>query len=343
MGLLYEEDLIEIANCSFIPWDKLKGKTILITGGTGLIGSTLIRGILYFNSKNSFGIKIVALVRDMNKAEKIFHNEMGAGISFVSGCVEELPDICEPIDYIIHGAGNTVSKLFVEQPVETVRTAVLGTENLLKLAVNKRVKGFVFLSSMEVYGYPERGHKVSEKEIGSLSPLNVRNSYPISKQLCEALTCAYSKEYGIKANIIRLTQTFGAGISKTDNRIFAYFVRCAVEKKDIVLKTKGETERSYLYTSDAVTAILMVLLCGESGQAYNASNEETYCSIAKMANTVAKQAGVGVKYEIDNNEMNGFADTLYMDLDTSCLKKLGWKPSVESIEEMYRRAIKAYV
>ena len=203
-------------------------------------------------------------------------------------------------------------------------TALKGTENILELAKAKKVSGMVYLSSMEVYGHPEKGHKVTEDEIGALSPLDIRNSYPISKIQCESLCFAYAKEYGVPAMSIRLTQTFGPGVNYNDGRVFAEFARCVIEKRDIVLKTKGETERSYLYTADAATAILTVLLKGEPGQAYNAANEDTYCSIAQMAEMVAKQGGVKVRYDIQDEVGNGYPKALYMDLDTEKLKALGW-------------------
>ena len=144
-----------------------------------------------------------------------------------------------------------------------------------------------------------------------------------------------------------MTQTFGSGINYNDTRIFAYFARCVIEKQDIVLKTKGATERSYLYTTDAVTAILMVLLKGKNGQAYNAADEKTYCSIAEMAEKVAEDGGIKVRYELQDEMLNGFPQTLYMDLDTTLLKKLGWEPicawggGVKPIIGMYRRMVRS--
>ena len=179
---------------------------------------------------------------------------------------------------------------------------------------------------MEVYGYPEKGHKVAESEIGEFTPLNLRNSYPIGKIMCETMCCAYAEEYKVPVKMVRLTQTFGPGVNYNDNRIFAYFGRCVKEKKDIVLKTAGETERCYLYTTDAVTAILTVMLKGKNGEAYNAANEETYCSIAEMAERIASENGINVVYDIQPPEMNGFPQTLYMYLDTTALQELGWRP-----------------
>lgn len=323
----FEDDISDVSRCDFIPWNELRQKTVFLTGGTGLIGSMCIKSLLYAARERNLNLKIIALVRDENKASQRFKGELKTGnLKLVSGNVEKLPIVFDGIDYIIHAASNTASKDFVEHPVETIRTSVVGTENVLQLALDKHIKGLVYLSSMEVYGYPERGHKVTENEIGALSPQDVRNSYPLAKQLCESLICAYAREYNVPGKIIRLTQTFGAGVSEKDNRIFAYFLKCAALKQDIILRTKAETERSYLYTTDAVTAILTVLLKGKSGHAYNAADEKTYCSIAEMAGKVAKDAGISVRYEIQDESTNGFPQTLYMDLSTALLQSLGWYP-----------------
>lgn len=318
------EDMELVCNADFIPWEKLKDKTIFVTGATGLIGYTLVNSLVYASKKKSLNIKVIALVRDIERAKERF-KDISDEITFLVGNVEKFPEITEKIDYIIHGASQTASKAFINQPVETIMTALKGTENMLELAKNKNVSGMVYMSSMEVYGHPQKGHKVTENEIGNLSPLDVRNSYPISKIQCESLCCAYAKGYGIPVMSVRLTQTFGPGVNYNDTRVFAEFARCVSEKRDIVLKTKGETERSYLYTADAATAILTILLKGAPGQSYNAADEKTYCSIAEMAEKVAKSGGINVRFEIEDENKNGFPKALYMDLDTSLLRSLGWK------------------
>ena len=323
---IFYEDISDITKADFIDWEKLKNKTIFVTGGTGLIGATLIKGLDFANKEKNLEIKIIALVRNIKKAEQIFSDVSKDTLEFAEGSVEALPEIKEDIDYIIHGASPTRSRTFVDNPVETIHTAVIGTDNILKLAKEKNVSGMVYMSSMEMYGYPEKGHKVTEEESGALSPLDVRNSYPISKQLCENLCVSYAKEYGINANIIRLTQTFGSNAKDDDTRIFSYFAKCVENGEDIVLKTAGESERSYLFGIDAATSILTVLLKGEPGMAYNAADESTYASIAEMAKAVAKDGGINVRFDIQDVKDNGFPDTVYMDLDTSKIRELGWKP-----------------
>ncbi len=309
----FQEDMEHIVSASFIDWNALQSKTFFVTGATGLIGYNLIAGLMYANKKYGLNVKVKALVRDENKAKERFadfKDEIGTTLEFVLGSVEKPINIEGTIDYIVHGASVTSSKGFVEQPVETIRTALDGTINMLELAKEKNVTSMVYLSSMEVYGYPTKGKKVTEDQIGTFVPQDIRNSYPLSKVQCEALCYSYAKEYGVPAKIIRLTQTFGAGVNYTDNRIFAYFGRCVDQKENIVLKTLGETERSYLYATDAVTAILVILQKGANGESYNAADEQTYCSIADMAQQVAASAGIEVEFDVQPAAANGFPNPL---------------------------------
>lgn len=305
--------------------EEFKGMNIYITGATGLIGASLVNELLTYNDVN-----IILQVRNEAKAKKLFEDK----VKYIVCDLLETPKYEGDIDYIVHCANPTSSQFFVNNPVETINTAVNGTINILKFAKNKAVKGFVFLSTMEVYGFPERGHRVKENEGGSFDSAVVRNCYPLSKQTCESLCVSYASEYGVPARVLRLTQTFGPGIDYNDGRVFAEFARCAIEGRNIVLKTKGETERSYLYTLDAVSAILTVLLKGKDGEIYTAANEDTFCSIYEMARMVADMGGINVLIEEQDTSKMGYANTLHMDLDTSKLKSLGWKPKY-GLKEMY--------
>lgn len=336
---IYQEDMYFIASFPSIAWDKLRNKNILVTGGTGLIGSTLINALLYANEKKALNLHVIALVRSLEKAQAIFSENKS--LQYVIGTVEDLPKIDMAVDYIVHGASPTASTFFVEHPVETIKTAVNGTLNLLELAVEKQVQGFVYLSSMEVYGAPHTDDVIPETQGTTVDTMSVRSCYPEAKRLCESLCASYASEYKVPAMAIRLAQTFGSGVAKDDGRVFAEFARCAMHKQDIVLQTAGTSKRCYLYTADAVTAILTVLLSGKAGEAYNAANRETYCSIVEMAQMVADKLADGkikVLVPTDGKHEQKFPPPHNLNLDTDKVQILGWSAD-KGLVDMYKRMI----
>ncbi|MDP9466312.1 MAG: NAD(P)-dependent oxidoreductase [Actinomycetota bacterium] len=336
-----QEDLERVCSTAGIPWQSLHGKDVLVTGATGLIGRALVKALLWYSLQHDHAVRVIAVVRDVAKARSRFSGalETGAPLSLVHGDVSALPPLDGTVDFVVHGASATASRDFVSRPVDVIRTALHGTEQVLELARTQRVTSVVYLSSMEVYGVPDGSRRIGESDFQGFDPMLLRSSYPESKRMAEALCAAYAGQHGVPAKVLRLAQTFGPGVDRDDQRLFAQFARAAVEGRDVVLHTSGETERSSLYTSDAVSAILTVLLRGGDGEAYNAANEETYRSVRATAELVARTCGptpVRVRMEPQELATSGYAPTLKMDLDTAKLRSLGWRPSV-GLAEMYRR------
>ena len=345
---IFRADMEYIADCDYLPWEHFADKTILVTGATGLLGFNLVSALSYVALQKNISLRILALVRDEDKAQKRFAGALanGAPIRFVFGDLDHIPAIDEHLDFIVHGGSPTASRYFVEYPVETIMTNLHSSTYLLELAKANHVKSFLFLSSMEVYGGIHQHEKVAENHPSYVDTMASRSSYPEVKRMVESLCACYADEFHVPAKAIRLTQTFGAGVRENDNRVFAQFARSVMTHEDIVMFTKGRTHRSYLYTSDAITAILTVLLHGKSGEAYNAANEQTYCSIKEMADTVAnlpiirkKFAGpVRVVIDETRNKGNMYPPELYMDLDTSKLQSLGWRAKY-GLDDMFTRMI----
>lgn len=345
---IFKEDMDEIANAPFLSWKAFKDKVIFVTGATGLIGFNLVSALLYASEVHHLGLKVLALVRSRKKAENRFHEILVSGLplGFVEGTLTDIPPVEGNIDFIIHGASPTASRYFAEHPVETIQDNFAGASRLLELAKAKRTESILFLSSMEVYGSLHRQEKVDETHECFIDTMNPRSSYPEVKRMIEALFASYAAEYHVPAKVIRLTQTFGAGVRDNDNRVFAQFMRSAMAGNDIILLTKGGTRRCYLYTADAVAAILTVLLKGKAGEAYNAANESTYVSIREMAEAVAslplvtKHTGKkpAVKIQMSPETARLYPPELYMDLDTSKLRALGWKAE-RNLKEMLERMI----
>ena len=318
------EDLQEIISSPLINWDKLKNKNIFITGGTGLIGSILVKSILLKNELENTNIKMVLLVRNKDEAEKIFgKNDY---LDYLVSNIQDYTPIDKKFDYIIHGASPTKSKFFVENPVETNDIAVLGTKNILEQAKISNVESFIYLSSMEMQGF--------------INPLEARSSYSLGKRMCELYSYSYFKEYNIPAKIARIAQTFGAGISQKENRVYKIFADSVLEKKDILLKTKGTTIINFSYTTDTVIGLLYILLNGKNGEAYNLVSEKTGMTILDSAKWLAEKYGenkVNVIIE-KTNENNGFAPDNKMILSNEKLKKIGWKPKY-NLKQGYERLL----
>lgn len=328
-----------------INWTDLDGSTILVTGATGLIGSLFIRSIMYCANQRNINIKILAQVRNTEKADKIFADYKNlANLEYVVGDVRTTPTIGGEVDYIIHAASITASKMMIEQPVETLLTSVEGTKNMLELARAKKVKSFIYISSMEVYGTftGAKAQNVTENDLGYINNLAVRSNYPESKRLCENMCIAYSSEYNVPVKIARLSQTFGAGILPGENRVFAQFARSAAAHEDIVLHTEGKSEGNYCYSSDSVKGLLTILLKGENGQAYNVVNPQTHTTIADMAKMVCDNFSDGqskLVFDIPAENKYGYAADTKMKLNADKLIALGWQPQVD-LTEAYNRLIR---
>ena len=327
---------------SDLPFEEFRNRSFLITGATGLIGSLLVRALLYCNRVHDLKLKIYAVVRNVEKARGIFGADTAELEYVVADLAGDEVEGSFDCDYVIHAAAVTTSKLMVSDPVGTIRTAIDGTEKLLKLAVEKKAKSFVYISSMEVYGQPKTEGKTAEKDLGYIDIGTVRSCYPEGKRMCECLCNAYASQYGLNVKSARLAQTFGAGILPTENRVFAQFAKSAMNGEDIVLHTTGESEGNYVYTADAVRAILLLLVKGASGEAYNIANEESHTTIRNMAELVAEKiAGNVIRVVLDIPEDGsalGYAPPVKMWLDASKMRSLGWEPEV-SLTDSYRRMI----
>lgn len=338
---ILKQDAEEIAFDKGIDFNKLKNKTILLTGATGIIGKTILRALILVNNEFQLNIKILAVVRNCTLAQEKLKDIDTEKIEMLEHDVMQKFKVDEPIHYIIHGASITRSLEFVKKPVETIKVAIHGSENILELAKEKKVKGVVYLSSMEVYGKIEKEkNPIIESQYGYIDIGNVRSSYSEGKQMVECMCKSYQEEYNVPVMIVRLAQTFGAGVSYYDERVFAEFARCLVEGKDIVLHTKGGTIRNYCYLSDAVRAIFYVLLKGENGEAYNVANKNNTVSIKEMAELVIRLSDnkICLRFEIEDEKIHGYNPEMVTILDTTKIEKLGWKANV-SLEESYRRLI----
>lgn len=324
MTKLELEDIKLVAELPY-NWEKLTNKTILISGGTGFIGSLLCNVLRYRNEKYKQNIKVICI------SFSTYEND--GTVSYIKGDITKPITIEGKIDFILHMASNTHPEQYKVDPVGTITANIFGAYNLLNIAKDKKSQRFIMASSCEIYGdgaeYP-----MKESYSGYIDCNTARAGYNESKRLCESLCQSFAQQYGIESVVFRLARVFGADKTKKDTKAMAQFIRNAVNGDDIVLKSEGKQKYSYIYVADAVSGILKVLLDGKSGETYNISAEYDEKSLKDYAEYLAKLGKSKVIYQIEKNSNASQAQNALLDI--SKIKGIGFKPIFTVSEAIYR-------
>lgn len=331
MNNIQELDIQEFCS-NFSLSTNLEDTRFLITGATGLVGSTLVRCLLSLKRN----VSITIPVRNKIKALSMYEDETDHLKIIECDLLEYCANIEDEFDYIIHCASPTNGKYMSEHPVDTFELAVESTRALLVYALNHSIKGLVYVSSLEYYGQNLDDRIIAENFLGYVDATSPRSSYPLGKRAAEYLCVMYAKQYGVNVKVARLTQTFGAGVAADDNRVFAQFARSVMAGTDIILHTTGESAKPYCYTTDCASAILTILLKGSNGEAYNVANQDSYISICEMAEFLRDNFNPEIKVTVEEHPEMGYAPVTKLHLSSEKLMSLGWKPQY-NLKEMFRR------
>lgn len=304
----------------------LRSSSIMITGATGLIGSFLVDALLEYNSLENADIQIYALGRSKTRLQKRFEGAITDHLHFVEHDVNQSPTFDFAIDYVIHAASNAYPASFAEDPVGTILNNVFGTQYLLHYAKEHHAKRFLFVSSGEVYGQGDPNLKAfPENFSGYVDPTEPRSCYPSSKRTAETLCVSYTQQFGLETVIARPCHIYGPNTTASDNRASVQFMNNAIRGEDILMKSKGTQMRSYCYVADCASAILTILLCGQSKEAYNVANPNARVTIAGLAEAIAETAGRKVVFSEDETIAKEQQTPItYAVLDSDKLCALGW-------------------
>ena len=317
----YLEDLKKI-RCAVPELQRLEGASVLVTGAGGLICSALVDFLLSLD----LGVQVYAAGRSIEKLRSRFAQWEGhEGLHFI--CYDAMePFVChERFDYLVHGASNADPVAYGKEPVETMLGNLIGMQQILRHAERTGGARVLYVSSSEVYGKKEGSQPYHEQEYGFVDILNPRACYPSSKRGAETLCAAYGQEYGIETVIVRPGHIYGPTATPTDDRASSQFPRDVLAGKDIVMKSAGSQLRSYCYVLDCVSAMVSVLLEGESGTAYNISNRNSVVTIRQMAEGFAHAAGRQIVFDNPSDaEAKSYNLMDNSALDASRLEALGW-------------------
>ena len=340
---LYREDLACVAELA-LPWKKLNGKSILLSGATGMIGSFFIDVIMYKNANDALNCHVYAMGRNEEKARKRFEVYWNDRLfDFVEHDVNKTMECIKinQVDFVLHLASNTHPMAYSTDPIGTITTNIMGVYNMLEFADRVHVERMAFASSNEIYG-ENRGdvEKFNEKYLGYIDCNTMRAGYPESKRCGEALCQAYIAQKGMDVVIPRLTRSYGPTLLNSDTKALSQFLKKGLAHEDIVLKSAGTQYYSYTYVSDAVAGLLTVLLCGTRGEAYNIADEASDIMLKDLAGIIAKASGTKVVFDVpDAVEAAGYSTATKARLDNKKISELGFRAKYD-IKRGIKRTLK---
>lgn len=338
MNRVLEDDLKTII-AEDLSWEKLKNKTVMITGASGMVGSYMLYVLLMLNDEKHYGIKVHAVMRNVNKLPEEIRNREDVNV-VVADVTKDIPDVGD-IDYIIHAASPASPLIMQNQPVETIAANTIGTFKTLELAKEKNAEGYLFISSREIYGQPDEGQEFFyENTYGFVDQLNPRSCYSEGKKAAETMCVCFHEEYGLNTKIARLAHTYGPGMSIYDGRVQADFLKNVYHNEDIVLKSEGTAVRTYTYIADAIAGMYRILLDSED-IVYNIGNEAGKVSIRDLAEilvSIYPERGLKLVFDIPEGGTKGTAPYTLGILSSEKLRKLGWNPKY-SVKDGFKRTL----
>lgn len=225
-------------------------RTILVTGGTGFIGSHLCEKLL------EMGNYVICVDNNFTGSlENIAHLRHNKNFEFIRHDVTQ--ELFLEVDQIYHLACPASPKDYQHNSIKTIKTNILGTLNMLGLA--KRTHARILLTSTsEVYGDPQVSPQ-SEDYWGNVNPIGIRSCYDEGKRLAETLMMEYHRNCGVETRIARIFNTYGPRLNKNDGRVVSNFIVQALQNIPITIYGDGSQTRSFCYVSDQVDGLIRLM------------------------------------------------------------------------------------
>lgn len=254
---------------------------VLITGGTGFIGSHLCEYFL------ALGHEVICMDNLLTGTVANIAHMHHENFHFIKHDVTNYIYIDGPLDYILHFASPASPIDYQELPIQTLKVGSLGTHKALGLAKEKRAT-FLLASTSEVYGDP-LVHPQREDYWGNVNPIGPRGVYDEAKRFAEALTMAYHRTHRMETRIVRIFNTYGPRMRLRDGRAVPNFIRQALLGEPLTVYGDGSQTRSFCYISDLIEGIYRTLTLGDS-MPFNLGNPHEL-SVLELAQTIIAMTG----------------------------------------------------
>jgi dTDP-glucose 4,6-dehydratase/UDP-glucose 4-epimerase len=337
---LLQQDLDIVLSRMGNLWDGFRGKSIFITGGTGLFGRWILESLLKANRELSLNVKVTVLTRNEQSFRlKAPHLANDPAIDFLLGDVKNFDFPARKYTYLIHGATTSADETFNgEDPLHKFDTLVTGTRHTLDFASQCGIKRFLFLSSGVAYGVPPAGVDfIPEDYSGSPDTTDTNSALGQAKRAAEFMCAIYANKFAWEYSIARCFSFVGPFLPLDIHYAIGNFISQAISEDSLTVKGDGSPVRSYLYMSDLMTWLFTILLKGKNGQIYNVGSDQAI-SVKELAFLVRdvlspkKQVNVlgQSNYSVGNSVRNRYLPSI-----EKAKKELGldvWTSLAESIQ-----------
>lgn len=335
---------------------SFEGKTLLLSGARGYLGRYMVATLVEINKQLTTPCKIIAMdsARDDDRLD--WRNV--PNITFIQHDVKHdlgnspLMNGKDQVDYVLHMAGIASPYWYQKLPLDTIAVAVDGSRTMLEVAKQNGSR-YLFTSSSEVY-QTTRVIPTPESYIGAIPSLTERSCYDVSKLMGENLAFVYSEKYGIKASIVRVFNSFGAGLKETDRRILPRIASAMKAGKHVSVygKPGGRVPtRTYTPVANTVVGLFLVLLKGEGLGSpdrgiYNIGLDSPELSVFELCERIAMVTGREVRCDVQLPPSHYESEPLRRCPDITRLKSLGFLPVVDldaGLRRFFDWALEEYV
>ncbi|BBN58983.1 NAD-dependent epimerase/dehydratase family protein [Hydrogenovibrio marinus] len=294
----------------------LRGAEVLITGGTGFVGSWLARALCWLNDYRAFDTKIILLSRTplkLKEADECFFDR--SDVSFIKSDIRSIKELPQSISYIIHAAASPDNRVHMSDPVNTMDVIANGTKSILDAASRLAdLKCVMHLSSGQVYESLNNGELIEEGRQRCGLKSGITSIYPEAKQFSESLCMAYRSQYKVPVVVVRPFAFIGPFQSLNKPWAVNSFLQEALNAQPIRILGNGKPKRSYLYATDMAAWLLAMLASGRDGGVYNlgSSEEVSLLDVAVAINSILKDKVDIVVKEIDSSESKFIPDLSFV-------------------------------